>query len=167
MFLRPFPNRSPVDIPLVKTESTCAHRAFWTNSEPSLCKHVLMLLGASQLQGTGGRVEGLDQTQQTVQQARIEGSSLSPKAAALWSIGESEWAAERGKRCVLPPRSHLESRAWPQGRVAARCPRLPELFREWGDETPFFHRLLCRSSVSTTQIYLDSRREKIRGISSG
>ena len=42
-----------------------------------------MLLGASQLQRMGGRVEGLDQTQETVQQARIEGSSLSAEAAAL------------------------------------------------------------------------------------
>lgn len=60
---------------------------------------------------------------------------------------------------MLSPPSPLESPAW--------CPGQPELFGEVGVKMPFFHCSLCRSSVSTTQIYLDSRREKIRGISSG
>ena len=81
-----------------KNKSTCAHRAFWANSQPSLCKRVMMLFGASQLQRMSGKVEGLDQTQETVQRSRASTECSSPiaKAAALWSIRESNWAAEWG-----------------------------------------------------------------------
>lgn len=97
-----------------------------------------------------------------MQRAGTEGSSPGAKAAAGSSVTETKGAAEwgsPGKWGVLSPPSPLES--------PACCPGQPELFGEGGVKMPFFHCSLCRSSVSTTQIYLDSRREEIRGISSG
>lgn len=51
--------------------------------------------------------------------------------------------------------------------MAAFCPELSEPLGERGAEMLFSHLQLCRSSVSAMQIYLDSRGEEIRGISTG
>lgn len=111
-----------------------------------------MLLGVW-LQRPGGRVEGLDQNQETVQQPELEApvpvlQLLSEGSGAVKKIqnGASLW-------------SHLGSLVWPWGHVKTHSDTLRRLLSEEG--------MLSRSSLSTTQMYLDPGRLEIRGISSG
>lgn len=136
MFLRPFPKTQPCRHFSCKNKSTCARRAFWTNSQPSLCKRVPMLLGASRFQRTVGRVEGLEQTQETLQQARTAGSSPSAKQLLSEVVGRTrELSGEHppfpqgspelgfpGETAGAPPRNRSESRARPQGTCGSTLP---------------------------------------------
>lgn len=126
MFLCPFPKCSSVDISPVETKALVL--ILLDTLQPLFFKCVLMLPGEPQPPRMGGRIQGLDQTQETVQQDRTEGSSPSAQAGTVSELQGLPW--ENGG--CSPTEVTLRAMHGPRGHVAARFPGLPELFRELG-----------------------------------